>query len=229
MNIAIIPARGGSKRIPKKNIKNFLGKPIIAYSIETAIESDLFNKIIVSTDSEEIAEVALKYGAEVPFIRPSEIADDYTGTHEVIGHAVRFLENEDSIIDYVCCIYATAPLIFKSDLSKGFDLIKTKKWKSVIAATNFSYPIYRSFEKISDGGLRMIFPENYTSRSQDLNEVFHDAGQFYWAEPEVWKRKATKFGKENTIVELPNYRVQDIDTIEDWKRAEIIYKTIKLK
>ena len=223
-NIAIIPARSGSKRIPKKNIKNFIGKPIIAYSIEMAINCKLFNKVIVSTDNEEIKDVAIKYGAEVPFIRPKEIADDFTGTHEVIGHAVKWLEDKGEIIDYACCIYPTAPLIEKDDLKKGFELIKTGKWISVMAATNFSYPIFRSFENLPDGGLKMVFPEHYNSRSQDLPEIYHDAGLFYWAKPEIWKKKPVRFSEKNTIIKIPNYRIQDIDTLDDWKRAEIIYK-----
>lgn len=223
-NIAIIPARGGSKRIPKKNIKDFLGKPIIAYSIEIAINCKLFNKVIVSTDDEEIKDVAIKYGAEVPFIRPKEIADDFTGTHDVIGHAVKWLEDNGEKMDYVCCVYPTAPLIEKDDLKKGFKLIKTGKWDSVMAATNFSYPIFRSFEQLPGGGLKMIFPEHYNSRSQDLPEVYHDAGLFYWAKPATWKQKPEGYNEKNSIVKIPNYRIQDIDTLDDWKRAEIIYK-----
>ncbi len=225
-NIVIIPARGGSKRIPKKNIKDFLGKPIIAYSIEMAISCKLFSRVIVSTDDEEIKDVVLKYGAEVPFIRPKNIADDFTGTHEVVGHAIEYLENTGETMDYVCCIYPTAPLIQKDDLIKGFKLIQTNKWNSVMAATNFSYPIFRSFENLPNGGLKMIFPEHYNSRSQDLPEIYHDAGLFYWAKPEIWKKKPQGFNEKNSIVKLPNYRIQDIDTPDDWKRAEIIYQII---
>jgi N-acylneuraminate cytidylyltransferase len=224
MNIAIIPARGGSKRIPKKNIKDFHGKPIIAYSIERAIHSKLFDKVIVSTDTDEIAEIALKYGAEVPFIRPKKLSDDYTGTHDVVGHAVRWLENNGNKIDYVCCLYATAPLIQIKDIVKGFNLIRSGKWDSVIAATNFSYPIFRSFEKLPNGGLKMLFPEHYDSRSQDLPMAYHDAGQFYWASPQVWMAPPNGFSQKSTIIELPNYLVQDIDTIDDWNLAERIYE-----
>jgi len=224
MNVAIIPARGGSKRIPKKNIKDFHGKPIIAYSIERAIQSKLFDKVIVSTDNDEIAKVAIKYGAEVPFIRPKKLSDDFTGTHEVIGHAVRWLEDNGIKIDYACCLYATAPLIQIKDLVKGFDLIRTGKWESVIAATNFSYPIFRSFEKLPNGGLRMFFPEHYDTRSQDLPEAYHDAGQFYWASSRVWIGKPIGFSENSTIVKLPNYLVQDIDTMDDWARVEGIYQ-----
>ena len=225
-NIAIIPARGGSKRIPKKNIKDFLGKPIIAYSIEIAINCKLFNKVIVSTDDQEIKKVAIKYGAEVPFIRPKQISDDFTGTHEVTGHAVKWLEDNGEKIDYACCIYPTAPLIQKSDLIKGFEIIKTGKWNSVMAATNFSYPIFRSFENLSDGGLKMIFPEHYNSRSQDLPEIYHDAGLFYWAKSKIWKKKPEEYNKKNSIVKIPNHRVQDIDTPDDWKKAEITFEII---
>jgi len=225
-NIVIIPARGGSKRIPKKNIKDFLGKPVIAYSIEIAISCKLFSRVIVSTDDDEIKDVALKYGAEVPFIRPKNIADDFTGTHEVIGHAVEYLEDTGETMDYVCCIYPTAPLIQKDDLIKGFKLIQTNKWNSVMAATNFSYPIFRSFENLPNGGLKMIFPKHYNSRSQDLSDVYHDAGLFYWAKPRIWKKKPQGYNEKNSIVKIPNYRIQDIDTLDDWKRAEIIYQII---
>jgi pseudaminic acid cytidylyltransferase len=224
MNIAIIPARGGSKRIPKKNIKDFLGKPIIAYSIENAIKSNLFDRVIVSTDDEGIAKVAKEYDAEVPFIRPSELSDDFSGTHEVIGHAVKWLENNGEVIDYVCCLYATAPLIQIADIIQGFELIKTGKWESVISATNFSYPIFRSFEKLPNGGLRMFFPEHYSSRSQDLPEAYHDAGQFYWGNAQAWKDKPNRFSEHSTIVELPNYLVKDIDTMNDWYHAENLFK-----
>ena len=227
MNVAIIPARGGSKRITKKNIKLFLGKPIIAYSIENAINSLIFDKVIVSTDDDEIARIAIEYGAEVPFMRPLELSDDFSGTHDVIGHAVKSLENNGDEIRYVCCLYATAPLLKMNYLIKGYDLIKSGKWESVIAATKFSYPIFRSFEKLENGSLKMFFPEHYSSRSQDLSEAFHDAGQFYWASAKVWKDKPNGFSENSTIVELPNYLVQDIDTMEDWIRAENLFKLLE--
>lgn len=230
MIIAIIPARGGSKRIPKKNIKGFFGKPIISYSIKAAIDSNLFDRVIVSTDCDEIAQVGSEYGAEVPFIRPKELSGDFLGTHEVVGHAIRWLENAGEVVDYACCIYATAPMIQVSDLIKGYDLLKTGKWKSVIAATKYSYPIYRSFKKLPNGGLKMIFPEHYNSRSQDLSEVYHDAGQFYWAKSQEWKNKpGSGFSENNTIIELPHFLVQDIDTLDDWNRAEKIYGSYKSK
>mgnify|MGYP001266467781 FL=1 len=227
MIVAVIPARGGSKRIPKKNIKKFFGKPIISYSIKAAIDSKLFDKVIVSTDCENIAQVAINYGAEVPFMRPEELSGDFLGTHEVVGHALKWLEDFGDVVDYACCIYATAPMIQGSDLIKGYDLIKTEKWKAVIAATKYSYPVFRSFKKLPNGGLEMVFPEHYNSRSQDLPEVYHDAGQFYWAKAQEWKNKPGGFSENNTIIELSNYLVQDIDTIEDWNRAEKIYENYK--
>jgi len=227
MNYAIIPARGGSKRIPKKNIKDFLGQPMIVRVIETLLSTKIFDQIIISTDDPEIADVGIQAGATVPFMRPPELSDDFTGTHEVIGHAVRWLGDNGNKIDYVCCLYATAPLIQIKDLVKGFDLIRTRKWESVIAATNFSYPIFRSFEKLANGGLKMFFPEHYDSRSQDLPEAYHDAGQFYWASPQVCMGRPIGFSEKSTIVELPNYLVQDIDTMDDWIKAEGTYEVYK--
>ena len=227
MNIAIIPARGGSKRIPKKNIKSFLGKPIISYSIDTAIKSGLFGKVIVSTDDPEISEIANEYGAETPFTRPKQLSDDFSGTHEVIGHAVECIETPEININYVCCIYATAPFIRNEYLKKGLEIIKTGNWDSVIAATKFNYPIQRSFRVNDNGGLEMFYPENFSKRSQDLEDAFHDAGQFYWATPDHWKNSKGGFGDKNTIVEIPNYLVQDIDDLDDWYRAEGIYTAYK--
>ena len=227
MNVAIIPARGGSRRIPRKNIKDFLGKPIMAYSIENAINSGLFDKVIVSTDDDEIAQVAVEYGAEVPFVRPKNLSDDFSGTHEVIGHAVQWLECHGVAVEYACCIYATAPFIKARDLIAGFNLIKTEKWESIIAATNYSYPVFRSFKQTSGGGLKMLFPEHYSSRSQDFPEIYHDAGQFYWAKAETWKSPPAGFNEKCSIVEIPNYRVRDIDNNDDWIEAEFIYQSIE--
>jgi len=229
MKVAVIPARGGSKRIPRKNILPFCGKPIIAYSIETAISSKLFDKVIVSTDDEEIASISRQYGSEVPFLRPSELSNDYAGTHEVIGHAIKELTDSGDNVDFACCIYPTAPLIQKNDLQKGFELLEEGCWDSVFAATSFSYPIFRSFKYKDNGGLKMLFPEHYHSRSQDLPMVMHDAGQFYWASAKVWIEPPKAYDEKSTVVLLPSWRVQDIDTLEDWKRAENIYKLYNLK
>lgn len=226
MNIAIIPARGGSKRIPRKNIKLFHGRPIISYSIEAALKSGLFEKVIVSTDNEEIKSISEKYGAIVPFKRPKKLSDDFTGTHEVIKHAVKKLIAKNFQFDFACCIYATAPFISKRDLFEGFKIIKNKKYKSVFAATDFSYPIQRSFF-MEDDGVKMFFPENYEKRSQDFKKAYHDAGQFYWSSKEDWLDEAPKLDKNCFPVTIPSWRVQDIDNIDDWNRAENIFELKK--
>jgi len=223
MNLAVIPARCGSKRIPKKNIKNFINKPIISYSIDIALKSKIFDKVIVSTDCLEIADIASAHGAEIPFIRPSHLADDYCDTRSVIAHAVEYLENANECYQYVCCLYPTAPFIKNEFLRKGLDIITRGNWDSVIAATKFNYPIFRSFRVKKNGSLEMFYPENFDKRSQDLEEAYHDAGQFYWATPDYWKHSNDIFGDKNTIVEIPNYLVQDIDNLDDWKRAENLY------
>jgi pseudaminic acid cytidylyltransferase len=227
MNIAIIPARGGSKRILKKNIKNFLGKPIISYSIELAIKSNIFDKIIVSTDDEEIAKVAIECGAEVPFLRPKNISDDFSGVHSVVDHAVRWLIDHGDVVNNVCCLFATAPLIAQDDLLESLVKLKTGKWESVVAAAEFSSPIFRAFKYIENGGIEMFFPKYYSSRSQDLPISMYDAGQFYWATSKTCMAPPKGFSKNSTALIIPSWRVQDIDTIEDWKRAEIIYKLIQ--
>ena len=228
MKIAIIPARGGSRRIINKNIKKFCGKPIIAYSIETAKKSKLFDRIIISTDSKKIAKIAKQYGGEVPFIRPKSLSGDYTGTAEVTAHAVNLIkEKYNTNIKVVCCIYAIAPFIQVKDLHKAWKLFKFGKWNFVFAATSYSYPVFRSFQKKENGGLKPLYPNHLKKRSQDLNIVLHDAGQFYWATPNNWIKKKLSFNHQSTVIELPNWRVQDIDTLEDWKRAELKYKILR--
>jgi len=219
--VAIIPARGGSKRIPKKNIKDFYGKPLIAYSIKTAIESKLFDKIIVSTDDKEIATVAKKYGAEVQ-IRPKELADDYTGTGEVVKYVLNNLKDN---FDYACTIYATAPLLQAKYLVEGLEKLKNSSAVNAFSATSMPFPIQRTFKINSDGRCEMFFPEHYLSRSQDLEEAYQDAGQFYWKKLGV-KSDGIMFGKDSIPIILPRHLVQDIDTLEDWKRAEILYQSI---
>ena len=229
MNIALIPARGGSKRIPRKNIKFFCGKPIIAYSIETAFASKLFNKVIVSTDDKEIAKTAKDYGAEVPFIRPAKLSDDYTDTNAVIAHGINWILGQGWELSGVCCIYATAPFIQKDDFIKAYDIFLTNKWEFVFAATSFIYPIQRAFMKLKTDRIKMFNSEHFETRSQDLPEAYHDAGQFYWGKTDAWLENAMAFSEKSTIVELPSYRVVDIDTEEDWIRAELIYKTLIAK
>ena len=226
MKLAVIPARGGSKRIHKKNIKEFCGKPIIAWSIEAAIESRCFDRIVVSTDDEEIAEVAKKYGAEVPFIRPPELSDDYTGTSSVVKHAIKWFETKNLYFEQICCIYATAPFITANEIRKGLEILIKTNNEYAISVTSFPYPIQRAM-RIKDNNLEMIVPKNAMTRSQDLEETYHDAGQFYWGLPIVWESDKPLFSHKICPIPLPRYRVQDIDTLEDWIRAEFMFESIQ--
>lgn len=222
MKVAIIPARGGSKRIPRKNIRDFCGKPMLVHSIDVALKCNIFDRVIVSTDDAEIAHIAGQHGAEVPFQRPAELSDDHATTTEVVAHAVNCLAKKGPAPTAVCCIFATAPFIRIDDLVQAFKLLNDGPWQYVFAATKYSYPIFRSFKKGDSGGLEMFFPEHYTSRSQDLPEALHDAGQFYWGRPEAWTGNLPIFGPHSTIVMIPSWRVQDIDSPDDWIRAEYI-------
>lgn len=224
-NLAIIPARGGSKRIPKKNVKEFYGKPLIAYSIQTAIESNLFDKIIVTTDNKEIAGVAKKYGAEIPFIRPKELSDDFTGTSDVTKHALQFLTGMGEEYDYVCTIYATAPLLQVKYLKEGLEKLQKSDAINAFSATSMPFPIQRTFKITANGRCEMFWPEHLNSRSQDLEETYQDAGQFYWTKTNI-KSNEIMFGKDSIPIVLPRYLVQDIDTMEDWALAKIKYKLL---
>lgn len=226
MKIAIIPARGGSKRIPRKNIKPFAGKPMIAWSIEAAITSGLFDRIIVSTDDLEIATVAKKFGAEVPFTRPDELSDDHTGTTEVIAHATQWALDQGLDLSAVCCLYATAPFVQVADLQRGWEALESGDWAYAFTVTDFAAPIFRSFKQTPEGGLEMFFPEHFDARSQDLPNALHDAGQFYWGRPIAWLEGKRIFDRYSKPVVIPRWRVQDIDTLEDWFRAELIYKAL---
>lgn len=229
MNVAIIPARGGSKRIPRKNIKDFSGKPLIAYSIIAALETSVFDRVIVSTDDKEIAEVCRRFGAEIPFVRPESISDDYTGTTEVVSHAVQWLQDNGQVPEKICCIYATAPFIKKEDIIQGNSIMDSGDWQYVFSATEFVYPVFRAFKNNRDKGLEMIFPDHFATRSQDLSPVYHDAGQFYWGRSEAWLNNLMIFQNHSTVVELPSWRVQDIDTPEDWTRAELIFRILNMQ
>jgi pseudaminic acid cytidylyltransferase len=228
MNVAIIPARGGSKRIPRKNIREFAGKPMIAYSIECTLQSGLFERVIVSTDDAEIAQIARDFGGEVPFERPKELSDDHTSTTEVIAHAINWLQSTGAEPSAACCIYATAPFIRQEDLKHGLEILETSNWQYVFSATTFAFPIFRSFQKTTHGGLEMFFPEYFKTRSQDLPEAMHDAGQFYWGRPQAWLDHLKIFEKWSTVVPIPRWRVQDIDTPEDWVRAELMSNYLAL-
>ena len=224
MKLAIIPARGGSKRIPRKNIKLFNGKPMIAWSIEAAIESKCFDRIIVSTDDKEIAEVAIKYGADVPFMRPASLSDDHTATIPVIKHAINWQIENGLVPEYVCCIYATAPFIQSKDILKGLEVLETSQCDYAFSATSYPYPIQRALCKNSSGQLQMCNEKYFTTRSQDLVDTYHDAGQFYWGQTTAWQEEKMLFGPNSELVLLPRHLVQDIDTAEDWKQAELLFK-----
>lgn len=226
MRVAIIPARGGSKRIQRKNIKPFAGKPIIAYSIEAARECGLFDRIIVSTDDEEIADTALSLGAEIPFMRPKELSDDYTPTIPVIAHAVQTLQSQGHNIEAACCIYATAPFIRASDLIDAHQAMMTHQKGYAFPVTTFPFPIQRALMREEDGEIAMCYPEHFSTRSQDLKEAYHDAGQFYWGTPEAWLSAKPLFSDSATTIVLPRHLVQDIDTPEDWTRAELMYRAL---
>ncbi|XOV79328.1 MAG: pseudaminic acid cytidylyltransferase [Aestuariibacter sp.] len=224
MNLAIIPARGGSKRIPGKNIKLFDGKPLIAYSIETALKSGLFEKVIVSTDSKEVQEVAKQYGAETPFIRPESLSNDYAGTRPVTNHAIEYCREHLFEPEYVCCIYATAPFLQKQYLQAGLDKLRADSSKMfAFSVTTFPFPIQRALQKEASG-VSPMFPEFINHRSQDLPEAFHDAGQFYWGSTAGYLSNQKIFSDKGLPVVLPRHLVQDIDTQEDWVRAELMYR-----
>lgn len=228
MRVAIIPARGGSKRIPRKNIKLFGGKPMIAWSIEAAIASKVFDRILVSTDDDEIAHVASTFGAEIPFMRPASLSDDIVGTTDVIAHALSAIESADYTIDAACCIYATSPLLEPDDLIRGLQVLESGDWQYAFSVTDFAAPVYRAFQKTPGGGVEMIFPQYFETRSQDLPQALHDAAQFYWGRPQAWLTKQRIFGGKSTPVMIPRSRVQDIDTPEDWVIAEQLFN-LKLK
>lgn len=227
MKIAVIPARGGSKRIPRKNIKNFCGKPMIAYSIETALKSNCFDKVIVSTDDVEIAEVAKEYGAEVPFMRPVELSDDYAGTTPVIRHAIEWFLQQGFNPELVCCLYATAPFVTANYLQQGLQQLQKTNSAYAFTVTSYAFPIQRAIKIHPETGMEMFNPESFNTRSQDLEEAWHDAGQFYWGKVDAWLAEKTIFGPESSPVILPRHQVQDVDTPEDWVRAEWLFKAMQ--
>ncbi len=224
-NIAIIPARGGSKRIPQKNIKNFLGKPIIAYSIEAALKSRLFDEVMVSTDDEKIAEVSKKWGAKVPFLRSKENANDYAGIADVLIEVLNEYKNRNIEFENVCCILATAPFIQADDLMDSYSKLLKSIYDSVFPVVRYSFPIQRAMQFEGDK-IKMIWPENLITRSQDLTPSFHDAGLFYWIKTNVVLQYKRLWTNNTTAIEIKEEKAQDIDTIEDWKIAELKYKLL---
>ena len=200
---------------------------MIAWSIEIAKASNLFDHVIISTDDREIADIAMQYGAEVPFIRPEELSGDFVGTAEVIQHATQWVINQFGNIDALCCIYPTAPFVQTTDLKRGLEALDEGKWDYTFSVTDFAAPIFRSFRQTADGGVEMFFPEHFSTRSQDLPIALHDAGQFYWGRPNAWLNKTQVFANNSLPILIPRWRVQDIDTEEDFKRAEMIFTTFK--
>ena len=226
-NIAILPARAGSKRIPRKNIREFFGKPMIAWPIQAARDSGLFDQVVVSTDDDEIAEVAEHFGAVAPFRRPADLADDHTGTTDVIAHAAEWLSNQGVEFENACSIYPTAPFLRAEDLETGLGELDNGNWNFVFSACEFPAPIWRSFDLDEKGGARMHFPGHYETRSQDLPRAFHDAGQFYWGRKEAWLQRLAILNGHSKPLMLPRWRVIDIDTEDDWQQAERIASVMK--
>lgn len=228
MNIAIIPARGGSKRIPHKNIREFCGKPLIAYSILAAKNCGLFDHVIVSTDDAKISEIANHYGAETPFVRPSKLANDHATTVPVINHAVKWIQENMGRVTNVCCIYATAPFIQAKDLREAYEILTSKQVRGyVFSAATMPFPIQRTFKVNASGFVEMFEPHNYNTRSQDLEEAYQDAGQFYWGNADAYNSEKIFFSSDSMAYVLPRHMVQDIDTMEDWRRAELMYEVLK--
>jgi pseudaminic acid cytidylyltransferase len=226
MRLAVIPARGGSKRIPRKNIKSFCGKPMIAWSIEAGQASGCFDRIIVSTDDAEIAEVARAHGAEVPFMRPSELSDDHTGTIPVVAHAVDWMAQQFGPVQLACCLYATAPFVQAQDLRQGLELLLQSGAQYAFTVTSFAAPIQRAFRITDQNRIEMFNPAQFNTRSQDLQDACHDAGQFYWGRAEAWLSSTPLYSEFATPIVLPRYRVQDVDTPDDWIRAELMFEIL---
>lgn len=227
MRLAVIPARGGSKRIPRKNIKPFCGKPMIAWSIAAAQASGCFDRIIVSTDDSEIAELAQEFGADVPFARPAHLADDHAETIPVIRHAIEWCAENTTRPELVCCIYATAPFLQPADLVRGLHALIESECDYAFSVTDFASPIQRALRIRQDGRVEMLQPDNFHRRSQDLEATFHDAGQFYWGTPNAWIAERPIFSSNTVPIVLPIWRALDIDSDDDWTRAEYIFNAMK--
>ena len=228
MSIAIIPARGGSKRIPRKNIKPFYGKPMIAWAIEAAKKSGLFDRIVVTTDDYEIASIAKEWGAEVPFLRPVDLADDHTPTVPVIAQAITALAEKGIFSDLVCCIYPCAPFLQASDLLAGLELLHESGADFAYSIAEYAHPVQRALLRANDGKMQFLSPDYEITRTQDLPKVFHDAGQFYWGRVEAWLAEK-RMHSEGAGLVIPHWRVVDIDVDEDWKRGELLFQILDMK
>lgn len=221
-NLCVIPARGGSKRIPRKNVKPFLGKPMLAYSIETALKSGLFEEVMVSTDDDEIAEVARQCGAKVPFMRSAETASDFATTADVLKEVINSYKKQGKEFDNFCCFYATAPLVQSKDVVAAFERLQLSDFTCVYPVVQFGYPIWRCLDLAEDGTMNRHWPEYENSRSQDLPKEYHDTGTFYWYKTKEWLAGNIKVGG----IEVSETTIQDIDTETDWKLAEMKYKLL---
>lgn len=224
MRVAVIPARGGSKRIPRKNIREFCGRPLLAYSIAAAHDSNVFDRVLVSTDDEEIAAVARTYGAEVPFLRPAPLADDHTPSMAVVKDAVERLAAAGVPVTYACQVYPTAPLLAPNLLAEGLRCLVESGASFALGVTSFPFPIHRGIRIVAGGRIEAFWPEYAATRSQDLEQAFHDAGQFCWGTAEAFDQSRPVFSSSTVAVRIPRHLVQDIDTEEDWRRAELMYR-----
>ncbi len=225
MTLCVIPARGGSKRIPRKNVREFCGRPMIAWSIAAALDSACFDRVIVSTDDVEIAAVARDCGAEVPFMRPAALADDHTGTAAVIAHAIDAAGG--AAPEAVCCLYATAPFVRGDDLRAGLERLRAGDFDYAFTVARYAFPIQRALRLTAAGTVAMFHPEHAATRSQDLEPAYHDAGQFYWGRTRAWRDGAPIFGARSAPLPMPRHRVQDIDEPEDWERAQWLFRALR--
>ncbi len=227
MNVAVIPARGGSKRIPRKNMKSFYGQPAIAWSIQAALESNCFERVIVSTDDAEIAEISRKYGAETPFVRPADLANDTAGTTPVIRHAIEWLRANGNHPTAVCCIFPAIFFIEAEDIKKGLSLLTSSNCNYVLPVASYQSPIQRAFRITENNRIQMFQPENFNKRSQEMETAYHDASQFYWGKADAWVQGIPFYGEGSIPIPIPRHRVVDIDTQEDWEGAELLFELLK--
>jgi pseudaminic acid cytidylyltransferase len=228
VSVALVPARGGSRRIPRKNVRLFRGVPLLARTVTMLVEAGLFDRVVVSTDDDEIAAIAADAGAEVPFVRPAELAGDHAGTREVVVHAIEALEATDgTAIGEVCVVYPAAVFTTADDLRTSLERLRASDAEFVMSASTFPAPIQRAFRRTADGHLEMLWPEHASTRSQDLEECYHDAGQFYWGRRDAWLSAGSVLTARTLLHVLPRWRVQDIDTPEDWTRGELLHEIIE--
>ena len=227
MNIAVIPARGGSKRIPRKNIKLFHGLPVIAYAIKVAKESEVFDEVFVSTDDEEIADIAVSHGATIPWLRPKDLSDDFTTTVSVIQDAVKRIQLSQLDLEHICCIYPATPLLKPNYLSQGLKILENGDWDYVFSGSKASTPPQRFFSLGASKEVEMLFPEFEATGTQDFAHIYHDAGQFYWGRKSSWETGLPIFSSNSTILEIPGKSAVDIDTPEDWHYAEALFNLVK--